>query len=137
MPLEVGHRFPPRRFRVEAVKVEEFVTALGVAPQAGYTAVEGARAPLGYLMYVTTYGAEPVHAGLDLDMLRTVYGGADLEVLRPIVIGETLTVKPVLTGLTQKEGSAGPLLFCEITTDYELPDGVVALRERSTTIERG
>lgn len=122
---------------MEATKVEEFVTALGVQPVDGYRPEDGNFTPLGYLMYVTCYGADPVHEALGLDMFRTVYGGAELEVLHPVPVGATLTVSPMVTAVTPRTGSSGPLLFCEITTDYSLPDGTVALRERSTTIQRG
>jgi hypothetical protein len=133
----IGHRFPEREFVVDPVRVEEYVLALGVEPEEGYRAERGASVPPGFLMYVTAYGADDVHPVLGLDMLRTVYGGSDTDYLAPVHVGERLTVRPVLTGRTEKAGKQGALLFVELTTDYVRDDGTVVVRERSTMVQRG
>ena len=137
MTAQQGHRFPDRRFVVEPVKVEEYVTALGVEPEPDYRAERGAQVPPGFLMYVTTYGADAVHEALSLDMLRTVYGGSDYEMLAPVVVGDELTVRPTVSGVTEKDGASGRLLFVQLTTEYLRSDGTVAVRERSTIVQRG
>lgn len=136
MAVDVGHRFPERTFTVEPLRVEEFVTALGVDPSRDYVPEEGAPVPIGFLMYVTTYGAHPVHEALEVDFMKAVYGGAEYEFHAPIRVGDTLRVAPEVTDKSTKRGSQGVLTFIEITCDYVLPDGTLALRERSTTIER-
>jgi acyl dehydratase len=133
----VGHRFPEREFYVDPVRVEEFVLALGVDPAPGYRAEPGAPIPPGFLMYVTTYGADPIHAALDLDLLRTVFGGTDEEFLAPVRVGDRLTVRPEITNIVEKTGGSGRLTFVEITTEYVRDDGAVAVRERSTVVQRG
>lgn len=137
MAIEVGHRFPASTFLVDPLRVEEFVTALGVEPAPGYVAERGAPIPLGFLMYVTTYGAEPVHDVLQINLLKALYGGADVELFAPVRVGDELRVEPHVSNITSKEGKQGTLTFYEITCEYFLPDGTLALRERSTTIERG
>lgn len=137
MAPAVGHRFPESTFYVDPVRVEEFVLALGVDPQPGYRAEIGAPVPPGFLVYVTTYGADPVHQALEFDLLRTVFGGVDEEFFAPVRIGDELVVRPQVTNITEKTGGSGRLTFAEITTDYLLNDGTVAVRERSTVVQRG
>lgn len=137
MAVEVGHRFPEAQFYVDPVRVEEFVLALGVDPTPGYRAQVGAPVPPGFLMYVTTYGANPVHDALGLDMLRTVFGGTDEEFLAPLRVGDRVTVRPEITAVVEKEGGSGRLTFVEITVDYLGEDAAVAVRERSTVVQRG
>lgn len=137
MGVEIGHRFPDRDFYVDPVRVEEYVLALGVEPEVGYRAELGAAVPPGFLMYVTTYGASPIHDALELDLRRTLYGGTDEEFLAPVRVGDRLTVRPRITSITEKTGQSGRLLFIEITTEYVQPGGTVAIRERSNTVQRG
>ncbi|MFF5988778.1 FAS1-like dehydratase domain-containing protein [Prauserella flavalba] len=137
MAVVVGHRFPEREFYVDPVRVEEFVFALGVDPEPGYRAEIGAPVPPGFLMYVTTYGADPVHDALEFDLLRTVFGGVDEEFLAPVRLGDRLTVRPRISDITEKSGGSGRLTFVEVTTEYLLGDGTVAVRERSTIVQRG
>jgi hypothetical protein len=137
MAPAVGHRFPESTFYVDPVRVEEFVLAIGVDPQPGYRAEIGAPVPPGFLVYVTTYGADPVHEVLEFDLLRTVFAGVEEEFLAPVRIGDELVVRPQVTKITEKTGGSGRLTFAEITTDYLLDDGTVAVRERSTVVQRG
>lgn len=136
MAIEVGYRFPQKTFVVQSHRVEEYVTALGVSPGEGWTPEIGQPVPLGFFMYVTTYGAEDVHDYLAFDLLRTVYGGTDAEFLEPVHVGDTLTVSPEISSLVIKESKGGSLAFAEITCEYVNASGNVAVRERSTTVER-
>ena len=136
MARQVGHRFPGREFTVDHVRVEEYVLALGIEPETGYRAEIGAVVPPGFFMYVTTYGAGPVHDMLDFDMLRTVYGGTEIEHLHPVRVGDRLTVTPEISGVVEKDGKSGHLTFVELTTEYTREDGTVVLIERSNTVQR-
>lgn len=137
MTVSEGHRFPDREFMVDRARVEEFVLAVGAEPEDGWTAQQGATVPPGFLMYVTTYGADPVHQALGLDMLRTFYGGTEIEMLGVVRVGDLLTVRPQVTAVTEKDGSRGRLLIVELTVEYLRSDGDVVVRERSTTVQRG
>ena len=136
MGRQVGHRFPPREFIVDPVRVEEYVLALGVEPEEGYRAEPGAVVPPGFFMYVTTYGAEAVHDMLDFDMFRTVYGGSEIEYRHPVQVGDRLLVVPEISAVTEKDGTSGHLTFVELTTVYTREDGTVVLVERSNTVQR-
>lgn len=135
--IEVGHTFPEKSFVVEPHRVDEYVIALGVAPEEGWSPTIGQPVPLGFFMYVTTYGAEAVHDYLAFDLLRTVYGGTEAEFLHPVHVGDVLTVSPVISSLVVKESRGGTLTFAEITCEYKDPSGRVMVRERSNTVERG
>jgi len=136
MAREVGHRFSPRPFTVDPVRVEEYVLALGVEPEPGYRAEHGAVVPPGFFMYVTSYGAGPVHDALGLDMLRTVYGGSEIEFLAPVRVGDRFTVAPWISNVVEKDGRSGHLTFVEITAEYTRDDGTLAVVERSNTVQR-
>ena len=137
MTRQVGQRLPGREFTVDPVRVEEYVLALGVDPEPGYRAGPGAVVPPGFFMYVTTYGAGPVHDMLEFDMLRTVYGGSEVEYLHPVRVGDRLTVTPEISRVTEKDGRSGHLTFVELTTRYAREDGTVVVVERSNTVQRG
>ena len=137
MGIEVGYTFAPKTFVVAPHRVEEFVTALGVLPEESWAPEIGEPVPIGFFMYVTTYGAEEVHDYLDFDLLRTVYGGTDAEFLEPVKVGDILTVSPVISSVVRKESKNGTLTFAEITCEYLNSEGRVAVRERSNTVERG
>lgn len=132
-----GFRFPDRTFTVDPGRVEEFVLAVGIEPEPGWSPRPGSPIPLGFFMYVTTYGAEAIHDALELDMPRTVFGGTDAEFLRPVRIGDTLVARPQVTGVTRRTGKQGALLLIELTVEYLDTAGNVVVRERSTTIQRG
>lgn len=137
-PVGVGHEFPATRFRIKATKVQEFLRAVGVEPSDGYIVEVGAPVPLGYLMYVVAYGAEPVHNALQMDMLKSVYGGAEYDLREPVHVGDEVEVRTRVSGATSKEGSSGRLTIYELTTEYVRPeDQAVLLVETSTTVERG
>lgn len=135
--VEIGHQFPATRFRIDATKVAEFLRAVGVPPGEGYTVEEGAPVPLGYLMYVVAYGAEPVHDALGMDMLRSVYGGAEYDLREQVHVGDEVEVRVRVSNATTKEGTSGGLTIHELTTEYVRPgDRAVLLVETSTTVER-
>lgn len=137
MVRDVGYAFTPGSFTVTAARAEEFVLALGVSPEDGWVAEDGAPVPPGFLMYVTTYGAHPVHDAMGIDFMKAMYGGAEIEECAPIRVGDVLKVQPVVSSVVVKEGRNGTLTFVELTTDYTIKDGTLAMRERSTTIQRG
>ena len=54
----------------------------------------------------------------------------------PVRVGDTLSVRPQITGVTEKDGRSGRLTFVELTTEYLRDDGTVVLVERSNTVQR-
>ena len=137
MTATIGHRFPETEFYLDPCRVEEFELALGIEPEPNWTPQAGASVPPGFFMYVTTYGAEPVHEVLGFDPMRTLYGGTAVEYFRPVHVGDRLTVRPHISDVRIKDGRSGRLTFVDITTEYFTADGQLAVRERSTILERG
>jgi hypothetical protein len=137
VPVQAGHRFPDKTVTLDPWRVGLYVDALGVDPEEGWSAEPGSPLPPGFLMYVTMYGAEIVHDSFAIDFRKAVYGGMDAEFFAPIRVGDTVTVAPFVSNHFTKSGSRGDLTFVELTTEYRLPDGTLAARERSTTIQRG
>lgn len=136
MAVEVGHRFPPRSFYLDPTRIEEYVIALGMSPEADWTPVLGAAVPPGFLMYVTTYGAERVHEAFDLPWQLALYGGSRYSYEAPLRIGDTIGVTPVVTGRRVAGPENAPLTFWELRIDYTDPDSLLAVVEHSTTIAR-
>lgn len=136
MAVAVGHRFPPTSFFLDPTRIEEYVLALGVAPERDWTPVAGAAVPPGFLMYVTTYGAEPVHQAFDLPWQLALYGGSRYSYQAPLRIGDTIGVAPVVTGCKVAGPENAPLTFWELRIDYTDPGGRLAVVEHSTTIAR-
>lgn len=136
MGIEVGHVFPKKTFVVEPHRVAEYVIALGVQPEENWTPRIGQAVPPGFFMYVTSYGADDVHDYLNFDLLHTVYGGTETEFLEPVLIGDVLTVYPVISSLTVKESKGKTLTFAEITCEYVNDHGRIAVIERSNTVEK-
>lgn len=127
--------FPSRALRVEPVKVAEFVRALGLDPEPGYTATDGAPVPPGYLTYASSYDPIAIHTRLGFDPLRTLYGGVQLDIVEVPVVGDVLEVAPRLGVVRTAAGSAGPLRLVDVDVEYRR-DGELVMRERSTVIER-
>lgn len=136
MAVEVGHRFPPKAFYLDPTRVEEYVLALGIEPQPGWAPSPGQPLPAGFLMYVTTYGAEPVHAAFDLPWQMALYGGSRYTYHAPLQVGETIGVAPSVAGRRVAGPEDSPLTFWELRIDYTDSGGRLAVVEHSTTIAR-
>lgn len=75
--------------------------------------------------------------GFDLgfDPQRTVHGEQEYAFERPLLVGETLTGRTTLTGVSRRERDAGALTFAELTTEYRTQDDELVLTEIRTAIE--
>ena len=136
MAVEVGYRFAPTSFYLNPTRIEEYVIALGVAPETDWQPVAGGVVPPGFLMYVTTYGAEAVHEAFELPWQLALYGGSRYTYAAPLRIGDTIGVAPVVTGCKVAGPYDAPLTFWELRIDYTDPEGTLAVIEHSTTIAR-
>lgn len=135
MRATVGQAFPPRSFVVDRVRVQEFKAALGLDDyDEGVPAAE--TVPAGFLMYVTTYGAEPIHQALDLEAARTLFAGLEVEMLAPVHVGDELTVRPEVVDVTTRTGRGGKLNFIVVGCRYYDTGGRLVATERSTIVER-
>ena len=133
MGATIGFRFPEQSVYLDPTRIEEYVTALGIAPEPDWECTVGQPVPPGFLMYVTTYGADPVHGEFDIDFRNTVYGGMRCEFRRAARIGETLRVSPFVSDVAIKTTRSKTLTFIEVTCQYfDEADELVATESSST-----
>jgi acyl dehydratase len=135
MGAEIGFRFPEKKVHLDPTRIEQYVTALGVAPEPDWECVPGSPVPPGFLMYVTTYGADPVHDEFGIDFRNTVYGGMRCEFHRAVRLGETLRVAPFVSNVATKTTRSKTLTFIEVTCEYFDENGELVAIEASSTIQ--
>ena len=75
-------------------------------------------------------------AGPTLPLKRVMAGGTELRQHRPIRPGDRLVGTQRITGLVEKQGSTGPLIFTERTLEVQGTDGEPVLDEIQTSIAR-
>src|SRR5882724_12133794 len=112
----VGRAFMPVTARVEPGRLRFFLTTLGegnplygdaeAARTAGYSAPP---VPPTYLFCLEMMdAAEPFEflKALDIDLARVLHGEQRFDYHAPVVVGDTLTFKPRVTGVTDEKGGA-------------------------------
>ena len=72
----------------------------------------------------------------ELPLARAMAGGLKIDYHKPIHPGDVLTATRTLTDMYEKQGSQGPLIFYEITTQVEDRAGDPVLTEITTRIMR-
>jgi len=72
----------------------------------------------------------------EFPLKRAVAGGLDIEFHSPALPGDWLVASRTLTDIYEKQGSSGPLIFCEVTMEVETADGEPIVTEKSTRIFR-
>jgi N-terminal half of MaoC dehydratase len=140
MPADPVAGMPPlpsKTFVVDPTKVDEYVHAVGVLPEAGWTPTIGATVPGGFLMYVTTYGAEPVLEATGFDPKRLVFGGSAVETLAPVCLGDRLLLSCALTPIELVGSGEAAFRRATVLVEYIAASGEVVAKERTTLIERG
>ena len=74
--------------------------------------------------------------GPELPLKRIMAGGTELRIHQPIRPGDVLTGTRKLTGMTEKQGRSGPLIFIERTLSIVRQDGTAVMDEIQTSIAR-
>ena len=119
----VGRAFTPVTARVEPGRLRFFLDTLGeknavyrepeAAKAAGYTA---APVPPTYLFCLEMMDATvPFEflTALGIDLARVLHGEQRFDYHAPVVVGDTLTFRPRVTGVTDKKGGAMTLIVVE------------------------
>jgi hypothetical protein len=127
---------PDRMFVVERARVEEYVIALGLEPERGWSAERDACVPGGFLMYVTTYGAEPILDTTGFDPLRLVFGATSVEMSGPVRIGDELRVECSISRPRERSSGEGTVRIVDVICHYVTGQGDIVAREKTTIIER-
>lgn len=128
----VGHCFAPVSARVEHGRLRYFLNTLGeqnlvyrdaeAARAAGFA---GTPAPPTYLFCLEMLDADDpfeMFEVLDIDLARVLHGEQSFVYHAPVLLGDTLTFRPRVAGVTEKKGGALTLIViaCEVTNQ----DGV-------------
>lgn len=72
----------------------------------------------------------------DLPLKRIMAGGVKMQLHRPLRPGDKLVATRTLSGMEEKQGSTGPLIFVSYTLRVETEAGELVVEERSTRIAR-
>jgi len=119
----VGRAFTPVTARVEPGRLRFFLNTLGEGNSI-YRDAEAARAagyaappvPPTYLFCLEMMdAAEPIEflTALGIDLARVLHGEQRFDYYAPVVVGDTLTFRPKVTGVTDKKGGAMTLVVVE------------------------
>ncbi len=126
----VGHCFTPVTARVEPGRLRYFLDTLGeqnpvyrdaeAARAAGFAAIP---VPPTYLFCLEMMDAnEPFEmlTALVIDLARVLHGEQSFFYHAPVLVGDTLTFRPRVTGVTEKKGGALTLvaITCEVTNQH-------------------
>ncbi|MHC1943318.1 MaoC family dehydratase N-terminal domain-containing protein [Bradyrhizobium sp. UFLA06-06] len=119
----VGRTFTPVTARVEPGRLRFFLDTLGetnavyrdetAAQAAGFTA---APVPPTYLFCLEMMDApDPFEflTALDIDLARVLHGEQRFDYHAPVIVGDTLTFRPRVTGVTDKKGGAMTLIVVD------------------------
>ncbi len=84
-------------------------------------------------------GIELVEDGLppvDVPLPRLLNGGVAAEVFGLARVGDVLSARSRYAGISEREGSSGPMVLVVVETDYRDQDARLLLRTRTTMIAR-
>ncbi len=119
----VGRAFTPVTARVEPGRLRFFLNTLGE----DNPVYRGADAPVPptYLFCLEMMDAtEPFEflTALNVDLARVLHGEQRFDYRAPVAVGDTLTFRPKVTGVTEKKGGAMTLIVVE--SEVTNQDGV-------------
>src|ERR1700682_2149911 len=140
----VGRSFMPITAHVEPGRLRYFCNTLGESNPV-YLVVNAARAERDEaLPAAPTYlfclemmdAAEPFEflTALDIDLARVLHGEQRFTYHAPVVVGDTLTFKPRVTGVTEKKG--GAMTFIVIETEVINQKGIHVADTSRTVVVR-
>lgn len=72
----------------------------------------------------------------EFPLKRAMAGGLKMTFHKPAFPGEWLIARRTLTNIYEKQGSSGPLIFCEVTMEVKTEDGEPVVSEQATRIFR-
>jgi hydroxyacyl-ACP dehydratase HTD2-like protein with hotdog domain len=139
----IGRSAPPQTELVTRRDIRKYAVATGqsearyldgdVAPPLFYLVLFWPIVPLREL---TPDGLSRDALVPELPLTRAMAGGVRVDYSRDIRPGDVLTATRTLTGLYEKQGSSGPLIFYEIVTRVTTADGTPVLTDTTTRIMR-
>lgn len=139
----IGRKAPPKREVVTRRDIRKYAVATG---QHLKKYLDGDEAPpLFHLaLFWDVVELDQLSAdGVSIDTLipklpleRAMAGGLKIEYHRPICPGDVLVADRTLTGLYEKQGSRGPIIFYEVLMTVHTEAGELVLTEKTTRLLR-
>ncbi|MCA9846423.1 MAG: MaoC family dehydratase N-terminal domain-containing protein [Dehalococcoidia bacterium] len=152
----IGREGPEESAEVTQREIERYAHAVGNLSPLFLDEAVAADSPFGGLVAPFQFYSIPFidplpHAALEEDGIatagagglrppiplpRTMAGGQEVEYARPIRPGDVLTRRSRISGIDERPGSTGPLVFTTTETTYRDAAGEVVVVVRSTSISR-
>jgi hydroxyacyl-ACP dehydratase HTD2-like protein with hotdog domain len=139
----VGRTEPPKKELVTRRDIRKYSVATGQRLQ---KYIDGDEAPPMFFfpLFWDVVGLDQLTPdGVSIDSLipefplkRAMAGGVEIDFHRPALPGEWLVARRTLSDIYEKNGSSGPLIFCEVTMQVETEDGEAVVTEKRTRILR-
>ncbi len=143
---KTGKRLPPYPFRVERVKIQEFVEAIGddnpLFKDREFAVAQGyPDTPCPPIFFTSAFqeftGAFfRVFEELGVNLENVLHGEEEYEYLTEIYPGEILTCHLRIDSITEKQSQSGKMDFINLKTSFINQAGEEVLRARSLIIER-
>lgn len=143
---KVGVEFPTYTFKVERVKIKEFVQAIGednpiyldkeIASAEGYpdTPCPPTFITLAFQEFTGAY--LKAFEGLGIPLSKVLHGEEEYEYLGEIYPGDMLLCKMKVESIVQKETKSGKMDLVTLQTLFTTQKGQEVLRAKSLIIER-
>ena len=146
-PGIVGREIGAISFPVDRSKVAELARAIGdddpvwhdprAARSAGFEGVPTLPTVTVLADHWRSGGVEALVDAIGADLSRVLHGEAEWHYLIPVRMGDTLTARQVVSGVTQRQGKrGGTMTLVKVDTEFTNQRGELAVRRTDTLIER-
>jgi len=143
---KIGLQLPPYTFKVERVKIHEFVQAIGddnpifrdkeTALSYGYSDIPCPPTFITSAFQEFTGAYFKVFKELGVDVKRVLHGEEEYEYLHEIYPGDILTCNMCVDSIAEKQGKSGKMDLISLRTLLVNQEGEEVLRARSLIIEQ-
>ncbi|MBZ0217361.1 MAG: MaoC family dehydratase N-terminal domain-containing protein [Fimbriimonadaceae bacterium] len=125
-----GHIFAPFTLMPDKNLAEQFLLGQGVSG-------ELSDVPPTYMIFLRgeKRGVNLFEA-LDIPRQKALHGGQRYDWIQPIKWGEEYTVSVTIETIVEKDGRSGKIWFADVLFHYYDSEGEIALREKTSIIER-
>ena len=146
-PGILGREIGEISFPVDRSKVAELARALGdddpvwhdpqAARAAGFDGVPTLPTVTVLVDHWRRGGVEALVDAIGADLSRVLHGEAEWHYLAPVRMGDTLTARQVVSGVTKRQGKrGGTMTLVKVDTEFTNQRGELAVRRTDTLIER-
>ncbi|HEX4107357.1 MAG TPA: MaoC family dehydratase N-terminal domain-containing protein [Solirubrobacteraceae bacterium] len=130
----IGTELGVERFPLDRSKLRELAIAV---QDEDPIALDGRAVPLNWPVLVQHWRPKgSIAEALGLDLRRVVHGEVRWEYLAPVGVGEEITARRWVAGVTSREGKrGGTMTLVSVQIDFTRADGTPVARQTDTIIE--